>query len=216
MDKNPRVVIFTNGLVADPDKIRPLLAPGDVILCADGGTHLALALGLRPEIVIGDLDSIAAADQARIEFAGIPVRRYSEDKDETDLELTLQRALEHSPSAILIIGALGGRLDHTLGNISMLTDPRLTGIDCQLDDGVEEVLLCRSHSEIRGQPGDLVSLIPWGSPVQGGRTDGLRWKLTGETLYPDRTRGISNEMVGEKAAVHINSGLLIVVHSRRC
>lgn len=211
----PRVVIFANGLVPDPDKLRPLLNPDDFILCADGGTRLALALDLRPLIVIGDMDSIAGADLASIESARIPVRRYPQDKDETDLELAVKVALERKPPAILILGALGGRLDHTLGNISMLMDASLSGIDCRLDDGVEEVMLCRSHAEVRGKPGDLVSLVPWGGPVTGARTDGLRWQLVGETLLPNRSRGISNEMLGERADIQIDPGLLLVVHIRR-
>jgi thiamine pyrophosphokinase len=215
MDNVPRVVIFANGLVSDPDKLRPLLKPDDFILCADGGTRLALVLDLTPRLVVGDMDSIAGADLARIEAAGIPVSRYPHDKDETDLELALKSALERKPAAILILGALGGRLDHTLGNISMLIDPRLSSIDCRLDDGIVEVILCRTHSEIRGKPADLVSLIPWGKPVTGARTDGLRWQLAGEALLPDKTRGISNEMLGERATILIDAGLLLIVHSRR-
>jgi thiamine pyrophosphokinase len=214
MDKAPRVVIFANGHVPDPDKLRPLLRADDVILCADGGTRLALALDLTPRLVIGDLDSLAGADLVRIEAARIPLHQLPQDKDETDLELAIQAALETQPAAILILGALGDRLDHTLGNISMLTHPRLRGIDCRVDDGVQEVMLCRDHTEVRGKPGDLVSLIPWGSPVTGARTNGLRWQLAGETLSPDRTRGISNEMLGDHAAIQIDPGLLFVVHSR--
>jgi len=215
MENTSRVVIFANGLVPDPDKLRPLLTSNDFILCADGGTRLALALDLTPHAVIGDMDSIAGADLARIEAARIPMRQFPQDKDETDLQLALQVALERKPHAILILGALGGRLDHTLGNLSMLTDPRLSGIDCRLDDGVEEAFLCQTHAGVRGRPGDLVSLIPWGSPVTGVRTDGLRWHLAGETLYPDKTRGISNEMLGGSAAIDIKRGFLLVIHSRR-
>lgn len=215
MEDLSRVVIFANGLVPDPDKLRLLFNADDFILCADGGTRLALALDLTPDLVIGDLDSIAGADLAHIEAARIPMRQFAQDKDETDLQLALQAALERKPAAILILGALGGRLDHTLGNISILTDPRLSGIDCRLDDGVEEATLCNTHAEVRGKPGDLVSLIPWGSAVTGARTEGLRWRLVGETLYSDKTRGISNEMLGERAAIDIERGLLLVIHSRR-
>ncbi len=214
MNSTPRIVIFSNGLVPDPDKIRPLLQPGDLILCADGGTRLVLALDLLPQAVFGDLDSIAGSDRARLESARVPINEFPSDKDQTDLELTLRHALERKPRAILIVGALGGRLDHTLGNISLLTDPGLAAIDCRLDDGVEEVTLCSSLCSIHGKPGDLVSLIPWGSAVPGVRTEGLRWGLGGETLYPDKSRGISNEMLGETATIHVGSGQLLVVHRR--
>lgn len=215
MTDSPRLVIFANGLVPDPDRIRALLREKDVLVCADGGTRLALVLDVLPEVVIGDLDSIAGADRARIESAGIPLREYPHDKDETDLELAVQYALERKPAGILIVGALGGRLDHTVANIAMLSDSRLEGIDCRLDDGVEEVMLCRGQARIDGRADDLVSLIPWGNPVTGVRTQGLRWPLVGETLYSHKTRGVSNEMLGEAAEVSIAGGLLLIIHTRR-
>ena len=118
------------------------------------------------------------------------------------------------PKEIVIIAALGGRLDQTLANITLLTDPRLSTFDMRLDDGVEEILLCRDRVEVHGSAGDLVSLIPWQGVVSGIQTEGLRWPLQRETLYPDKTRGISNEMVGDAASVSMESGLLLVVHRR--
>ena len=143
------------------------------------------------------------------------IKPYAHDKDQTDLELALEHALALSPGAILIVGALGRRLDHTLGNLSLLTDPRLDRIDCRLDDGVEEACFCRGGCEIRGAPGDLVSLIPWGMPVTGVHTQGLRWPLVGGVLRPDKTLGISNEMLGESATVRLEAGPLLVVHRRQ-
>ncbi len=210
-----RVVIFANGLVPDPDGIRALLREEDVVFCADGGTRLALVLDVMPQVVIGDLDSIAGADRARIESAGIPLREYPHDKDETDLELALQYALERKPEALLVVGALGGRLDHTVANMGMLSDSRLEGIDCRLDDGLEQVMLCRRHTRVDGRADDLVSLIPWGNPVTGVRTEGLRWPLNNETLYPHKTRGVSNEMLAETAEISIAGGLLLIIHTRR-
>ncbi len=209
-----RIVIFANGLVPDPDRVRPLLRSDDMVVCADGGTRLALALDRQPDVVIGDLDSIAGVDRARIESMGVPVRQYPQDKDQTDLELALAYALEQETTAILVIGALGGRLDHTLANLSLLLDDRLASLDCRIDDGVEEVTLCRNHLVISGQPGDLISLLPWGVPAHAVRTEGLRWRLEGETLFPDRARGVSNEMITSTAGVEVETGALLVVHTR--
>ena len=126
-------------------------------------------------------------------------------------------------------------IDYALGNIRARSDwtgpvHYLQGTDdpnpapyrayTSLDDGVEEIYFCRASSpqgnqaEVHGRSGELVSLIPWGAPVEGVRTDGLRWPLSDETLYPNKTRGISNELLGEQATVRIRSGLLLVVHRR--
>lgn len=113
---------------------------------------------------------------------------------------------------IVIVAALGNRLDQMLANIALITDPRLATFDLRLADGVEQAFFCRARSEVEGRRGDVVSLIPWGGEVRGVRTEGLRWPLSDETLYPHKTRGISNEMTGDRASVQINSGLLLIVH----
>ena len=211
----PRVLIFANGVLPDFEKARGLLQGDEAIICADGGTRHALALGLMPAVVIGDLDSLSDADRKKLSDANIPISLHPHDKDETDLELALGQALLMRPGAILIVGALGSRLDHTLGNLSLLNDPRLSNIDCKLDDGVEEAFFCRGRSEIRGAAGDLVSLIPWGAPVTGVETERLRWPLSGAVLHPEKTLGISNEMLGDSATVRLDTGLLLIVHRRR-
>jgi thiamine pyrophosphokinase len=185
-----------------------------MVLCADGGSRHALALGLTPSALVGDLDSIDQEDEAALASANVEIIPYPDDKDETDLELALSYALRHDPSAIVIVGALGKRLDHTLGNLSLLLDPRLTGRDCRLDDGVEQAFFCHSRSTLTGAAGDLVSLVPWGGPAVGVHTAGLRWSLEGDTLYPERSRGISNEMQAGSASVWLESGLLLVIHRR--
>jgi thiamine pyrophosphokinase len=209
-----RILIFANGELPDLEAARKLLAPDDLVLCADGGSRHTRALGLTPDALIGDLDSITEADLSRIADSKTAVVRMPRDKDETDLELALNYALERDPAFIVIVGALGGRLDHTLGNIALLADPRLIRRRCSLDDGVERVVLCRARTEVHGAPGDLVSLVPWGGPAEGVRTDGLRWALRGETLLPERSRGISNEMLGDVARVFVEYGSVLVIHRR--
>ena len=216
----PRIVIFANGELPDLEAARALLQTGDYLVAADGGANHLLKMGILPEIVIGDLDSVDEDTLFQMTSAEVNIEQYSEDKDETDIELALHYAVEMQPSAILIVGALGGRLDQTLANLSILTDPTLPAIDIRLDDGVEEAFFCRAsaangrQAEIRGRSGDTVSLIPWRGPVEGVTTEGLQWPLYSETLYPHKSRGISNAMLKDVASVNIQSGLLLVSHRR--
>ena len=217
----PRIIIFANGELPDLDAARTLLQAGDYLIAADGGVNHLLKMGILPEIVIGDLDSVDEDTLFQLTSAEVNIEQYSEDKDETDIELALGYAVEMRPSAILIVGGLGGRLDQTLANLSILTDPMLPKIDIRLDDGLEEAFFCRVSAEkggqveVRGRSGDTVSLIPWHGPVEGVSTEGLQWPLYGETLYPDKSRGISNVMLSESASVKIENGLLLVVHRRK-
>jgi thiamine pyrophosphokinase len=204
-----RILIFANGELPNLESAHRLLQPDDFILCADGGTRHALALGLTPDLIIGDLDSLPPTIKHQ---PSTQIIQFPKDKDETDLELAINHALTLNPSEIVIIAALGGRIDQTLGNISLFADPRLSAFVIKLNDGAEEVFFCRDHAQVKGRSGDIVSLIPWGRDVTGVVTENLRWKLSSETLYPHKTRGISNEMLTEEASIKIESGLLLVVH----
>lgn len=210
-----RIIIFANGDLPDLDKARRLLRNDDYIICADGGTRHAQALDIRPHLIIGDMDSAEPEQLRAFQKAGVPMEPYSHDKNETDLELALNHAVSLNPGTILILAALGGRLDQTLANITLLSDSRLSTLNVRLDDGVEEVFLCRDQAEIFGNNGDLVSLIPWQGAVSGIQTIHLRWPLNDETLFPERTRGLSNEMLGGTASILIASGLLLIVHRRQ-
>jgi thiamine pyrophosphokinase len=210
----PRCIIFANGTLPDPAAAKRLLRPDDFLLAADGGTRHILALGRTPSIIIGDLDS-ATFDLRPLTESGTQIIQHPRDKDETDLELALDYAVKNDYREIVIVAALGDRLDQTLANIALLADPRLSAFDVRLDDGVESASFCRARSEVEGRRGDVVSLIPWGGEVRGVRTEGLRWPLSDETLHPHKTRGISNEMTGELTRVEIGSGLLLIVHRRQ-
>jgi len=210
-----RIIIFANGDLPDLNKARALLREDDYILCADGGARHALAIGLTPNLVIGDMDSLEKDEWKKLEESNVPVELYPRDKNETDLELALDRAIELEPKEIIIVAALGGRLDQTLGNIAILNNRYLVTRNIRLDDGVEEIFFCQSQALVHGRSGDIVSLIPWGNPVHGIQTQGLRWSLNNETLHPEKTRGISNEMLGDVVNIEISSGALLIIHRRQ-
>lgn len=209
-----RIVIFANGELPDLDKARAILREDDTILCADGGTRHASSLDLKPALVIGDMDSADSAHLQTLQADGVLIERHPRDKNETDLELAIAKAVELAPREIVILAALGGRLDQTLANIALLSDVRLSTFDIRLDDGVEEILFCRDQAKVKGRSGDIVSLLPWGGAVTDIQTENLKWQLNSETLHPEKTRGISNEMTGDTATVKIQSGLLLIVHRR--
>ena len=206
-----RIIIFANGTLPNLEKARSLLRPDDFILCADGGTRHALALGLTPNVIVGDMDSLP--ENFRVaDFSGEFVL-FPKDKNETDLELAINHALTLNPDQILILAALGGRMDQTLANIALLSNSSLVTHNLRITDGVEEIFFCRDEAKVTGRSGDIVSLIPWQGEVNGVFTENLRWHLHYETLYPEKTRGISNEMTADVATVSITSGLLLVVHT---
>lgn len=195
--------------------MKPYLAEATAVLAADGGIRHLLSLGLWPDAIIGDNDSLPAGIADELPAHEVVVAIYQPDKNETDLELALLYAIEHYPEDdILVFGAIGGRLDQTLANIMLLAHPRLIEQEIALVEESERAWLVRRETRIVGRPGDIVSLVPLGGPVLVGQTSGLRWPLHNETLSFGPARGISNEMTDELATVTVKSGLLMCVHGR--
>jgi thiamine pyrophosphokinase len=179
----------------------------------DGGLNHLEALGLAPALLIGDLDSVTPDQVQRAQAAGAEIRRYPPAKDETDLELALLAARELGCREIVVVAALGGRLDQTLGNLSLLLLPDLADCTVRCEDGDEEVFIIRDSAEVHGRPGDVVSLLPLWGEVSGVVTSRLEYPLKAETLFPERTRGISNVMTSATAGVKITAGNLLCIHT---
>ena len=214
VEQMKRTLIFANGELPDPAAIRRLLRPEDWIIAADGGTRHALACACPPHLVIGDLDSLPPEQQVELEAAGTEFLAYPADKDETDLELALLHAAAKGASSILVIGALGGRLDQTLANIQLLALLELEPIDVRITDGRQTAQLVRDEICIHGAAGDRVSLIPLNGDVQGVQSENLAWSLAGETLYFGQARGVSNVMTGPEACVRVKAGVLLCIHEQ--
>lgn len=207
--------IFANGELKDPAAVRAMIHAEDLLIAADNGLAHLRSMGLSPHLLVGDLDSIGADDLEAVQSAGVPIERHPPEKNETDLELALDRALAAGCRKIRIVAALGGRLDMTLSSVLLLTRPEFRQLDIRLDDGCDEVLVIWDEVRLRGRAGDRVSLLALDGPAEGVETEDLYYPLAGETLYPDRTRGISNVMLGDSARVRLLSGTLICVHTRQ-
>jgi len=142
------------------------------------------------------------------------------DKDESDAELAIDACLARGATAITIVGAFGGRLDHALTNIWLLALPRLAGLDVELLDEATRVSRVQSvadegpiRRELPGRIGDIVSLLPLGGTVIGVTTEGFRYPLRDEPLTVGPSRGLSNVRLAASAAVTIRRGLLLVVET---
>jgi thiamine pyrophosphokinase len=218
-----RAIIFANGEFPDAEETRDLLRPDDLIIAADGGTRHALAIGVIPRVVIGDLDSLSPDEQARVKATGSRVIRFSPRKDETDLELALLHAAHEDATEILVLAALGGRLDQTIANLLLLALPELKGRDVRIVAGAQTAFLIYAprggpdESDgvlIEGQPGDTVSLIPLGGDALGVTAEGLEWPLREDHLRFGPARGVSNMLTAERARVRVRQGLLLCVVTR--
>ena len=206
-----RAVIFVNGQFHDAEIARSRLRNDDYIIAVNGGTHHALSIDVVPHAIIGDLDSLDFQEETMIRAASARILRFPSRKDETDLELALRHAVEQHADSILLLAALGGRLDQTLGNLMLLTLPCLQGIDAQIVEGAQTAFLIRDRAPIHGCPGDMVSILPIGGDAVGVSNEGLEWPLRRETLPSGTTRGISNILTASEGAISVERGMLLCV-----
>jgi thiamine pyrophosphokinase len=209
-----RAIIIAAGRADRDSSWEQWVRDGDWIIGADGGAARALDWGLSPQIVVGDMDSLPSASRASLVARGSCFIEHPRAKDETDLELALIYAVQQGAEEIVVLGALGGRIDHTLANMLLLTLPILEGTLVRIVDGDGEILLVRSGETVtlQGSPGDLVSLMPIGGDALGVTTVGLAWALRGDKLRLGFSRGVSNQMKANEALVKVEQGFLLVVH----
>ena len=208
-----RIIIFANGEFPYPQQDGSHIQSGDVIICADGGTRHALSLGLTPDLVIGDLDSLAPRDREQLVQEGVRIEAYPRDKDYTDLELALMAAQARRPESVLLLAALGGRLDQTLANILLLAHPRFVKMPITLISGPERAWVVDDGLVVRGKPGDVLSVLPLSPDVAGLTYRGdLRWLLDDARLPMGSSRGVSNVFTGPEAHLSLRSGIVLVIH----
>jgi thiamine pyrophosphokinase len=207
-------IIFANGeFCQTANEIN--IADDDLVIAADGGGGHCQTLGIIPDVLIGDLDSTSKDLIQEWLNAGVLVIRRPAQKDQTDLELALLHAQAEGASEIIVYGAVGGRLDMTFGNLLLLAHPELT-CPIRLICSGEEVQVLRPGESLvlKGEPGDIVSLLSLQPGESSITTKGLEYPLNNENLGFGFTRGVSNLLATNKAVIQLESGLLAVIHTR--
>jgi thiamine pyrophosphokinase len=244
-----RIVIIANGIPPAQSDIDRWLRAGDMLMCADGGAKAALALGLSPQHVIGDFDSLTTDELNALQQRGATLHHHPAHKDETDLELALLMAVglfttEHTDSTdstdsmdkkektsvssaipvvekeIVVLGALGGRIDHELANLLLLAMPALKGTRVVLAHGAQQLFAIDARdgeatAQLHAHAGDIVSLLPFNGDAHGITTAGLEYPLRNESLFVGPARGVSNVMLADEASVTVCAGMLLCVVTER-
>ena len=197
-----RGVIICGGKVGE--YIKDYIKPDDFVICADSGYDRAKAFGITPDIVIGDMDSTC---EKEIPFEKItyPVR-----KDFTDSELAVNYAKEKGFDAVLMFGMIGTRMDHSLANISLLS---------QLDDAViidanNEIYFADGKFTLSGKIGDTISIIPYKEDILVAKSKGLDYPLLNITIKCGTTLGVSNAMIENECEIEIEKGSAFIIRSR--
>lgn len=198
--------VVTGGEPPDPDLLGEL-APPQLVVAADSGADVARSLGMLPDVIVGDFDSVSAEGLAAVGEQ----RRFPVDKDATDLALALAEARDRGAGSVSVVGGSGGRLDHFLANVAVLASDELGALRVDALMGPARLWVVRGRRTISGTTGRIVTLLACGGPATGVRTTGLAWALEGETLEPGSTRGVSNVFTSIEATVTLETGVILAI-----
>ncbi len=204
-----QIAIFANGKLSTTN----ISLPADgLVIAADGGARHCLALGIRPDIVIGDFDSLSEEEITVLAADNIVFVSHPPHKDETDLELALDHAVRLDANEVTLYGLFGGRLDMTLANIMLLASEKYTGIHFRILDGNTRAFILHAGEilDFEGQPGDTVSAIPINGTAKGLTYEGLQWHLDDAILPFGSPRGVSNLMTASNARIYLQEGILFI------
>lgn len=209
----PCVVVVAGGGPLSTDAVAGL--PDDAyVIAADSGLDHARGVGLEVDLVVGDMDSVSPEALAAARADGTAIEHHPAAKDQTDLELALDRAVARRPDRVVVIGGSGGRLDHLLAEVLVLASEPYAAVPIEARLGDALVTVVRSAVTLRGVPESLLTLVPVGGPARGVTTAGLLYPLVDEDLAAGSTRGVSNELVDPVAEVRVREGVLLAIQPR--
>ena len=180
----------------------------DIIICADGGLNLAVSVGMTPNIVIGDMDSV---DDEVLSSVNSEIIRYPKEKDYTDGFLALKKAMDIGCDEIIISNAISSAMDHSLANIQMLLSAKDRKAMISEPD-VDIYALDSSELILKGNAGEMVSILPLSEKAEEICIEGMKYGIKDGEFSIDGRNGISNEMTGKEARISVKKGFLVIFH----
>ena len=186
------------------------LKPAEII-CADSGAGYLHAIGLVPNVIIGDMDSLSPGMLEYFKEQGSRIIRFPEGKNETDTQLALEYAFGTVADEIYVFGAFGTRIDHTLANVSLLALGMKKGVQIKLIDEWCETFVVNSACTLEGEPGQTVSLLPLSDKVTGITIEGFEYPLNDGVMEIGKPYGVSNRLIAARGVISVKTGNLLVI-----
>lgn len=209
-----KALIIGAGDLPRADLIKSMIAKSDLIICADGGYDYARKFGIKPHVLIGDLDSISlkSEEYIRSNRTDIKLVKHPVEKDESDLELSIEYAISENINDIIIFGAVGSRLDHSLSNILLLVKYSNEGNNIKIIDDKNTIVFIRPRMELL-KSDYKYSLIPISMTGIVVSLKGFKYELDNHLIPFGTTLGISNFVIKEKAEIELHSGIGLLIKS---
>lgn len=207
-------VIICGGTIYDYRYTKKYLQNADMIISVDSGARHCKAFRIKPDLLIGDYDSITSDDLKYYSKMGVEAIKYPAEKDMTDSDLAAEIAVKRGCSKLIFLGAIGTRLDHSISNIFMLKKLLDNGIDAMIADEHNEMIVIKDHYELKKEDDVFISLLPLAGKAEGVTISGFYYPLVDATLEVGSSWGVSNKFARDTASVTLKKGYLLVIKSR--
>lgn len=210
------VAVIGNGSVSDYAYIKKYMESNgvDMVIACDGGLKHCDCMGIKPDCLLGDFDSVDEKLLEKYKDMGINALQFPTKKDKTDIEIGIEVAFEQKPERVIIFGGMGSRMDHSLTNVHLLMLGLDNHIKLSIVDEHNEIYAVKDSFVVENKINHILSLIPLTVKVEGVTTAGLEYPLEDYTMEIGSSLGVSNVVVKEKAEVKIKKGILLVMLTR--
>jgi thiamine pyrophosphokinase len=208
-----KATILSNGTVNDVDFLIPYIKNTDLFICADGGARYARVLSVKPDVLLGDFDSLDEDTLNYFKTIGTKIFRYPVAKNYTDTQLAIDKAIEMGSNEMVLLGVIGSRLDHTLANISMLYYLYERGVKAEIVNENNRIILLKGENVLKGKKGGTISFIPFLGDVEKITLRGFYYNLDEAELPKDISLGISNIFLGEEGYIDTGDDYILAIYS---
>ncbi len=207
-----KAIIIASGSIVKREIFDEIYTKNDYIICADGGLNYLDSLNIKPNLIVGDFDSV---DISLLEkYKNVTIKRYPAEKNFTDTEIAIEEAIASGYDEITIIGATGTRLDHTMANILLIERYIKIGISIRIVDNNNYISILNKDTIINKKEGYFLSIVPITDSIDGITLKGMKYPLLDVKVDRGSTLCISNEIIANKAEISIKTGVGILFISK--
>lgn len=206
-----KVIIISGGNPPSKEVLKKEIIKDTFLIGADSGANCLFDYKIKPDLLVGDFDSIDKKVLNYFKQNNCKLDTYPTEKDFTDTEIAVEKALLMKPDKIVLLGCIGSRVDHILGNIGMLKICLEKGVDACIVDGNNNIRLIDTGASLKGVRGQIFSLASYGDEVIGLTIEGAKYPLNNYNLKIGQSISISNEFEGHQVKLKFKSGTLMVI-----
>lgn len=209
-----KVIILSGGNPPSKELLTKEMADGAFLIGADSGANCLFLYNIKPDLLVGDFDSIDKKVLDHFKKSNCNIDTYPTEKDFTDTEIAVEKALSMKPNKIVLMGCTGSRVDHMLGNIGMLKKCLENGVDACIVDENNYIRLTDTSTSLKGTVGRIFSLQSYGDEIIGLTIEGAKYPLNDYNLKIGQSITISNEFILTQVKIKFKSGTLMIILSK--